>query len=104
MGPIQTADAVAIGSLAVAALTLVISLVRGTRGDAARAQLVDDKLDRISEMGEETRDTVREVDRKLGNHSVRIARLEEQVTTLFGRVERMERNCDDRMGGVGGTD
>lgn len=46
------------------------------------------------------RDTVREVDRKLGDHSVRIARLEEQVTTLFGRVERVERTCDDRIGGT----
>lgn len=101
---IETGDVIALGSLAVAALTLALSLVRGTRGDAARAQLVDDKLDRISEMGEETRDTVREVDRKLGDHSVRIARLEEQVTTLFGRVERVERTCDDRRDAIGGTD
>lgn len=96
MAAITFVESIALGSLVVAALSLALALIKSTRGSAARAQLVDDKLDRISDMSRETRDTVRQIDAKIEDHSVRIAKAEEQIVTLFNRIDRVERTCDYR--------
>lgn len=90
-------DIIALGSLVVAAIALLSSRVKDTKADAARHQLVDDKLDRNNELARETRDTVRDMSKKLDDHAVRLTKAEERIDTLFRRVGRIEQNIDVRF-------
>lgn len=104
MNPLQTSDLIALGSLLIAAFALVGSFVGKTRDSSARDQLVNDKLDRNNEMARETRDTVRDMSRKLDDHSDRLVTVEQQVKTLFTSVGRIENNCDLHCIKPGGND
>lgn len=90
-------EIIALGSLVVAAIALLSSRVKDTKADAARHQLVDDKLDRNNELARETRDTVRDMSKKLDDHAVRLTKAEERIDTLFRRVGRIEQNIDCRF-------
>lgn len=90
-------EIIALGSLVVAAIALLSSRVKDTKADAARHQLVDDKLDRNNELARETRDTVRDMSKKLDDHAVRLTKAEERIDTLFRRVGRIEQNIDVRF-------
>lgn len=90
-------EIIALGSLVVAAIALLSSRVKDTKADAARHQLVDDKLDRNNELARETRDTVRDMSKKLDDHAVRLTTAEERINTLFRRVGRIEQNIDVRF-------
>lgn len=97
----DTGNVISLLSLCVAALACFASLRRNgsidERSAEARRQHVDDKLDHISATCSETRDTVRELNRKLDDHSTRLATLEAQAQTLFKRIERVESRCDARV-------
>lgn len=103
MGPIQTSDAIAALSLVLALVVFLVSQRKDGRANAARDQLIADKLDRNTELARETRDTVREMSRKLDDHGQTLARHSEQITTLARRLDRVERAID-ASAGVGGTD
>lgn len=102
MNPMQTSDVIALGSLLIAAFALVGSFVGKTRDSSARDQLVNDKLDRNNEMARETRDTVRDMSKKLDDHGQSIVQHTEQIATLFNDVKRIESQC--AMCKAGGTD
>lgn len=102
MNPMQTSDMIALGSLLIAAFSLVGSFVGKTRDSSARDQLVNDKLDRNNEMARETRDTVRDMSKKLDDHGQSIVQHAEQIATLFNDVKRIESQC--AMCKAGGTD
>lgn len=102
MGPIQASDAIAALSLALALVVFLVSQRKDGRASAARDQLLYDKLDSNNEMARETRDTVREMSRKLDDHGQVLARHTEQIHTLFNRVDRLEASHGSR--GIGGTD
>ena len=103
MSPITFDQIVALGGLIVAAISLTAGLWRSSRGEAARDQLVNDKLDRMGEVGRETRDAVREMSAKLDDHSQRLARVENDVENIYHRLSRVEDACDARRS-AGGTD
>lgn len=94
--PWQTGDIVAILSLLLSCLIFAASQRKDSRAAAAHDQLINDKLDRNNEMARETRDTVREMSRKLDDHAQTLVRHTEQIATLLKRVERIERRCDAR--------
>lgn len=102
MNPLQTSDMIALGSLLIAAFALVGSFVGKTRDSSARDQLVNDKLDRNNEMARETRDTVRDMSKKLDDHGQSIVQHTEQIATLFSDVKRIESQCS--LCKAGGTD
>lgn len=102
MAPLQAADFISLGSLVVAAIALISALLSRLRDGSARDQLLNDKLDRNNEMARETRDTVRDMSRKLDDHGQTLARHTEQLSTLTGRVERLENGYD--LYKTGGTD
>lgn len=89
-------------SLAVVALTFVLGRVSASRSGAADRQRTLDKLDRIADDLVELKGGVRQINRKLDDHGERLTVLEQQVRTLFNRVERLEGNCDvhSRLGGT----
>lgn len=90
-------EAIALGSLLIALVALLGSRAKETRADAARHQLVDDKLDRNNEMTRETRDTVRDMSKKLDDHGQRLVKAETDIQTLYRRVGRIETNIDVRF-------
>ena len=88
---------VAIGSLVVAFAALMGTRAKDTKAEAARHQLVDDKLDRNNELARETRDAVRDIERKLDDHAQRLVKVEADIDTLYRRVGRIEKSIDVRF-------
>ena len=88
---------------AVALFTFAIGRLSSANSKAEDKARMLDRLDSIRDSCNETRDTVREMSRKLDDHSDRITRVEQQVLALSTRVERVEENCDQRYR-IGGTD
>lgn len=95
---------VAVGSLAVAVAMAVMAMRRDSTAErdrqAARAasqQVMTDKLDSISDMSRETRDTVRAMSKQLQDHSRELARIE-------ARIEEHDRRLDQMEARIGGTD
>ena len=79
--------------------TMLMGLLAGCGGTAAPAGSGTQPENSCSD----TRDAVREMSRKLDDHSERLTRVEQQVQALTTRVERVEDNCDARFR-TGGTD
>ena len=69
-----------------------------TRADAARHQMVDDKLNRIFDCSAETSSTLKEINRKLDDHGQRITKVENDVENIYRRVGRLEDQHDSREG------
>ena len=124
MGPSDMGQVIALASLALALVTVAMTTRRDRVAERERAsrrvaeqQVMGDKLDSISELSRETRDTVREVNRQLADHSRELARIEQQVgehdrrllaneqqdAKQDRRLSAMEGRCDARYG-VGGTE
>lgn len=104
MNPLTFEQLVALGSVLVAFVTLLLTTRRDGKAEqerqtarAAERQVMTDKLDSISDMSRETRDTVREMSRQLNDHSRQLARIEEQIKDHDRRIDAMEAR-------VGGTD
>lgn len=95
----EAGDIIALVSLALALVVFAVGQRKDSRANAAQDQLVRDKLDRNNELARDTRDTVREMSRKLDDHAERIVRVEQRVDALEGRAERLERAEE-----LGGTD
>jgi septal ring factor EnvC (AmiA/AmiB activator) len=92
---------IALGSLALAVATILMTTRRDRASEESRAaarvaeqQVMSDKLDGISELSRETRDTVREVNRQLADHSREIARVETQLDEHDRRLSVIEGRCD----------
>lgn len=51
----------------------------------------------------EIKDGVKEINRKLDDHGERLTKVEQQVITLFNRLDRVEKNYDLHHG-IGGSD
>lgn len=83
--------------------TFAVGRVSSSNGKAEDKMRMSTQLDRISDTCSDVRDTVREMSRKLDDHSDRITRVEQQVLALSTRVDRVEENCDSRYR-AGGTD
>lgn len=99
----EVSQMIALASSVIGALSLLLAFVvflgnrhKSSNEEVMRNQLVQDKLDRNNEMARETRDTVRDMSRKLDDHAQTLVRHTEQIATLFNRVERIERVCDAR--------
>lgn len=84
-----------LASALVALAALVYAFLKDRKGeqkeDASALQGIRDKLDYISDTARDTREDVRALDRKLDDHSSRLARVEASVEGLSKRVETLER-------------
>lgn len=104
MPPMTLEQIMTVGSLMVAVATAAMALRRDLTADrdrqaarAAEQRAVADKLDSISDMSRETRDTVRKMSRQLQDHSRELARIET-------RIEEHDRRLDQIEARIGGTD
>lgn len=103
MPPLSIAEATSLISAAVVVATFFAGRISVSRTSSAREQQLVDKLDSQTVKLDEIKDGVKETNRKLDDHGERITKVEQQVLTLFNRMERVEKNCDMRHG-VGGSE
>lgn len=96
-------EVTAVISASIAVATFLIGRLTAMKEGVADKARMGDRLDRIWGACSDTCDAVREMSRKLDDHSERLARVEQQVQALTTRVERDEDNCDARFR-AGGTD
>lgn len=97
MNPLTFEQLLTLISVLVAATTLILTARRDTKTEreareaaAVERQRLTDKLDSISDMSRETRDTVREMSRQLNDHSKQLARIEEQIKEHDDRLDKIE--------------
>ncbi len=109
MTPLTFEQLVALGSLVLAVVTIGLTMRRdGATEDerhaarVAEQQVMTDKLDSISDMSRETRDTVREMSKQLTEHSRELARIETRIEDHDRRLAAIEQRCDSRS--AAGTD
>ena len=100
---VTPAEVTAVISASIAVATFLIGRLTAMKEGVTDKARMGDRLDRIWETCSDTRDAVREMSRKLDDHSERLTRVEQQVQALSARVERVEDNCDARFR-TGGTD
>ena len=89
---------IALGSLAVAAIALVGNFLRRNKQDAARDQLIVDKLDNQSTLVRDVKTTVDKLDGKMDSHAERIARIESEQDNIYRRLDRIEGRCERHFG------
>lgn len=89
---------VALGSLAVAAIALIVGFVQRGKADVSRDQQIVDKLDTQSELMREMKSTVDKLDGKLDNHSERITKIEAEQDNIYRRLDRIEGRCERHFG------
>ena len=83
-------EAVAVTSAVIAAIALVVGVLRDRRGEVMTSQAVRDKLDYISDTARDTREDVRALDRKLDDHAARITKIEAKLDDHDRRIGRLE--------------
>ena len=109
MTPLTFEQLVALGSLVLAVVTIGLTMRRDSATEeerhaarVAEQQVMTDKLDSISDMSRETRDTVREMSRQLTEHSRELACIETRIEDHDRRLAAIEQRCDARS--AAGTD
>lgn len=100
---VTPAEVTSVISASIAVATFLIGRLTAMKEGVADKARMGDRLDRIWETCNDTHDAVREMSRKLDDHSERLTRVEQQVQALTTRVERVEDNCDARFR-MDGTD
>lgn len=100
---VTPAEVTTVISASIAVATFLIGRLTVMKEGVTDKARMGDRLDRIWETCSDTRDAVREMSRRLDDHSERLTRVEQQVKALTTRVERVEDNCDARFR-TGGTD
>ncbi len=89
---------VALGSLIIAAISLIVGFVARNKQAASRDQRIEDKLDAQGDTMKDVKAVVDKLDGKTDDHSVRIARIEGEVDNIYRRVDRLEGRCERHFG------
>lgn len=90
MAPQTFSELVTFASMLIALVALVASAIRMHDDEQRGDQAMRDRLDSIKETVDKTQSTLDKIDAKLDDHNDRIARIEEQIKTLFNKVGAME--------------
>lgn len=96
MPALSIGEAMSVLSAAVVIVTFFIGRVSVSKTSSAKEQRTEDKLDSLC--GDTS-----EINRKLDDHGERLTKVEQQVITLFNRLDRVEKNYDLHHG-IGGSD
>ena len=103
MPALSIGEATSVLSAAVVIVTFFIGRVSVSKTSSAKEQLTEDKLDSLCGDTSEIKDGVKEINRKLDDHGERLTKVEQQVITLFNRLDRVEKNYDLHHG-IGGSE
>jgi uncharacterized protein YlxW (UPF0749 family) len=76
---VTISEIIALVSASVAALALIVNLLRVHKQDSSSSQAIRDKLDYISDTTRDVRQDVRQLDRKIDDQAQALVRIEEQV-------------------------
>lgn len=74
--------------------TISISIFGRLKTDTKNEQKMFDKLDRLSEISNETNATVKAMSAKIDDHAERLARIESDRESIFRRLKRIEETQD----------
>lgn len=91
-------ELIALGSLAVAAIALIVGFIQRGKAATARDQRIEDKLDSLGGSMKNVERTVDKLDGKTDDHSVRIARIEGEVDNIYRRIDHVEGRCERHFG------
>ena len=94
----MVSDLIALGSLAVAAIALVVGFVQRGKSAISRDQRIEDKLDNQSNMVLDVKTTVDKLDGKMDSHAERIAKIESDQNNIYRRLDRIEGRCERHFG------
>lgn len=75
--------------------TIMMSLKSRSTSDSRSEQQMLDKLDNLSNVTRETNIDVKEISKKIDDHSERLAALEAKVENAFFRLKRVEDTQDN---------
>lgn len=103
MPTLSIGEATSVLSAAIVIATFFIGRVSVSKTSSAKEQWTEDKLDSLCGDTSEIKDGVKEINRKLDDHGERLTKVEQQVITLFNRLDRVEKNYDLHHG-IGGSD
>ena len=98
MSPVTFDQFIALASCIVAVVSLVVGFARSSKAAHMSDQRTQDKLDSIGSIVGDTRDTVRELDRKIDDHGQRLAKAESDISGIQHRLDRIEERCDRHFG------
>lgn len=83
-------EMIAVASAMVAALALVLNFSKDRRSTISDTQVIRDKLEVINDTTRDTRDDVRQLDRKLDDHAARITKIETELKDHDRRITKLE--------------
>lgn len=75
--------------------TITISIKARTSADMKNDQQVLDRLDNLNNITKETNNDVKEISKKIDDHSERLATLEAEMKNAFFRIKRVEDTQDN---------
>lgn len=100
MEPLSNSNIISLISLGIG---LLGGWIASYRAGGVNQQRIADKLDQIARDCSDTRGELKELNRQLADHTTRLVKCEEQIVSLFNRLERLE-SAHDMHHGAGGTD
>lgn len=92
MGQFTWSELIALLAVTISFATICINTFSNTKKEIQSEQKTFDKLDNLSKTSSEIRDTVKLMNAKLDDHSVRITQVEVELKNVNDRVNRIERN------------
>lgn len=87
----STSEIVSILAMVIAALGLAFNFLKDRRADVLAGQSTRDMLDSIATNVRDTRDDVREINRKLDDHTTRLVRCEARLEEHERRIANLEK-------------
>lgn len=83
-------EIIALISCIVAVGALALNLMKSAHGSVEQTQAIRDKLDYIADTTRDTREDVRQLDRKLDDHASRLTKIEAKVEDHGRRLDKLE--------------
>lgn len=83
-------EIIALISCIVAVGALALNIMKSTHGSVEQTQAIRDKLDYIADTTRDTREDVRQLDRKLDDHASRLTKIEAKVEDHGRRLDKLE--------------
>lgn len=89
------AELFSLAAVTISFVTVCASMFARSKNSTQNEQRMFDKLDTLSGITKETNDDVKEISRKIDDHSERLAHLEAEMGNAFNRIKRIETTQDN---------
>ena len=89
------AELISLSAVIISFVTICVSTFSKSKINTQNDQRMLDKLDNLSGMVKETNDAVKSINKKIDDHSERLAHLEAEMDNAFVRIKRVELTQDN---------